>query len=252
MKGHLAGVRLAVGREYLDITSSRHCGEFAYETTLTYSRRSEKTYDRAVALNCAPEQFLDGEHFPPPADQFRLNTSDRTMLCVHAQQSLGRDRFVGTVDPDQLGLAENRCGMNQSGGRRTEQHFTGRSSSLHSLSHPDVLTDSGVGKGPRADVTGDHLTGVQPNANLKINAIELSDVDADLLDVFLNAQRRQTGTHSVVLQSDRRTEHRHDPATGDSVDRAAEVLHHRRAAVDKFNHDFAQALSADAGGNVHR
>jgi hypothetical protein len=58
-------------------------------------------------------------------------------------------------------------------GNRTphaEQHLTRRSGGLHALSHPDLLTDSGVSEWPRADFTGDHLAGVQPDAHPQRNS----------------------------------------------------------------------------------
>ena len=70
-------------------------------------------------------------------------------------------RLIGTLDPNQLRLAESRCAINQSRGGRAEHHPTRRSDRLHPLSHPDLLTDSGVTERARTDLTGDHLTRVQ-------------------------------------------------------------------------------------------
>ena len=46
----------------------------------------------------------------------------------------------------------------------------------------------------------------------------------------------------MVLQRDRRAEHRHDAVTGGLVHGAAVTLHHRSAAVGQLGHDLAQPL----------
>ena len=61
-----------------------------------------------MALDCTVQQALDGGHLPPPTDQIRLGTPDTAMLFAHAQQPAGRDRFIGTLDLNQLGLTEGR------------------------------------------------------------------------------------------------------------------------------------------------
>ena len=70
------------------------------------------------------------------------------MPLLHAQQSLGRDRLVGALDPNQLRLAQRRCAINQSRGRRAEHHPARRSDRLHPLRHSDLLTDRGVTERP--------------------------------------------------------------------------------------------------------
>ena len=66
------------------------------------------------------------------------------MPFLHAQQPLGRDRLIGTLDMNHLRLAERRCAINQPRGGRAEHHPTRRSDRLHPLRHPDLLTDGGV------------------------------------------------------------------------------------------------------------
>ena len=63
---------------------------------------------------------------------------------LHAQQAMGRDRLIGTLDLNQLRLAESRCAFNQPCGGRAEHHPAGRSDRLHPLSHTDLLADGGV------------------------------------------------------------------------------------------------------------
>ena len=137
-------------------------------------------------------------------------------------------RFVGTLDPNQLRLTESRCALNQSRGGRAEHHPARRSDRFHPLRHPDLLTDRGVTERARTDLTGDHLTGVQAHPQLQVDTVAVLDLGGKPLRLLLNAQRRQTGANSVILQRHRRAEHRHDPVAGELVHRAAVALHHRR------------------------
>ena len=174
------------------------------------------------------------------------------MPFAHAQQPTGRDRFIGTLDLNQLRLAESRCALNQSRGGRAEHHPTRRSDRLHPLRHPHLLTNSGVTQSARTDLTGDHLTGVQAHPQLQLHTVAVSDLGGKPLRLLLNAQRRQAGANSVVLQRHRRAEHRHDAVAGELVHRAAVALHHRRGTVDQLGHDLAQPLRTDRRRDVHR
>ena len=80
-------------------------------------------------------------------------------------------RFVGTLDLNQLRLAESRRAINQSRGGRAEHHPTRRGDRLHPLGHPDLLADGGVTERPRTDLTGDHLTGVQSHPQPQIHTV---------------------------------------------------------------------------------
>ena len=136
-------------------------------------------------------------------------------------------RLVGTLDLNQLGFAESRCAINQSRGGRAEHHPARRSDRLHPLRHPDLLTDGGVTERPRTDFTGDHLARVQAHPQPQIHTVAVLDFDGKPLRLLLDAQRRQAGANSVVLQRHRRTEHRHDAVAGELVHRAAVPLHHQ-------------------------
>ncbi len=61
---------------------------------------------RAVALDCTVQQAFNGGHLPPPTDQIRLDTLDEAMPFLHAQQPLGRDGLIGTLDLNQLRFTE--------------------------------------------------------------------------------------------------------------------------------------------------
>jgi hypothetical protein len=140
---------------------------------------------------------------------------------------------------EHLGLAESRSALDKSRRGLTEHHLTRRSDRLHPLRHADLLTDGGVTERSRTDLTGDHLAGVKSYAQLKVHTVTGVDVDGERLGLLLNSQGRQTGTQSVVLQGNRRTEHRHDSVTGELVHRAAIALHNCRAAVGQVGHDLA-------------
>ena len=99
----------------------------------------------------------------------------------------GHDRFIGTLDLNQLGLAESRCAINQPCGRRAEHHPTRRSDRLHPLSHPDLLADGGVTQSARADLTGDHLTGVQAHPQPQFDTVAVVDLHGEPLRLLLNA-----------------------------------------------------------------
>ena len=170
----------------------------------------------------------------------------------HAQQPLGADWLIDAFDADKLNFSESRRALDQPRRGRAEQHATRRCHRFHPLSHPHLLTNGGVTERPRTDLTGDHLTGVKSHAQLEVDTVALSNVDAKSLRLLLNTQGRQAGTDCVILQRHRRTEHRHDPVTGELVHRTAVSLHHRRAAVGEVGHDLAQPLGPHRRSDVHR
>ena len=100
--------------------------------------------------------------------RFDSARSMSAMPFLHAQQPLGRDGLIGTLDLNQLRLTESRCAINQSRGGRAEHHPTRRRDRLHPLSHPHLLTDGGVTERTRTDLTGDHLTRVQADPQLQL------------------------------------------------------------------------------------
>ena len=153
---------------------------------------------------------------------------------------------------DHLRLTESRCAINQSRRGCAEHHPTRRGDRLHPLRHPDLLTNGGVTERPRTDLTGDHLAGVQADPQLQLDTVAVLDLDGKPLRLLLDAQRRQAGTDSVVLQRHRRAEHRHDAVAGETADRAAVPLNHHCRTVDQIGHDLAQPLRTDRRRDVHR
>src|SRR4029077_15957389 len=72
------------------------------------------------------------------------------------------------------------------------------------------------------------------------------------LRFLLDAQGSKTRANRVVLQRDRRAEHRHYSVASEMVNSAPETLHSCGAAVDKLGHDLAQPLRTDGCCDVHR
>ncbi len=159
-------------------------------------------------------------------DQSGLHTPDAAMPFAHAQQAMGGDRRVGTLDPNQLSLAQGRCAINESRGGRAEHHPTRRGDRLHPLSHPDLLTDRGVTERPRTDLTGDHLTRVQAHPQPQVDTVAIVDLCRDPLGFLLNAQGGQASANSVILQRYRRAEDGHDAVAGELA-QGPVVAHHR-------------------------
>ncbi len=174
------------------------------------------------------------------------------MLFAHAQQATGHDRFIGTLDLNQLRLSERRCAINQSRGGRAQHHPTRCSDRLHPLRHPDLLADRGVTERPRTDLTRDHLTGVQAHAQPQVHTVSHLDIDGKPLGLLLNAQRGHASSNSVVLQCHRRPEDRHDAVAGELVHRAAIPLNHHCRTVDQIGHDLSQPLRPDRYRDLHR
>jgi class 3 adenylate cyclase len=102
------------------------------------------------------------------------------------------------------------------------------------------------------DLTGDHLTGVQPHTQVQVDPVAVLDFSGQSGGLILNAQRRKTSADCVALQGHRRTKHGHDAVSGELVHRASVPLHHRRAAGGEVGHDLAQPLRTHCCRDVHR
>ena len=123
--------------------------------------RADHADHSALPSDCTLQQPLNGGHLPPPTDQVRLSTPDSPVLFLHAQQSTGGHRPVGTLDAHPLRLTESRCAVNQPSRGQTEHDPARRSRCFHPLSHTNLLTDGGVTERPRTDLTRYDLTGVK-------------------------------------------------------------------------------------------
>lgn len=174
------------------------------------------------------------------------------VLINHAEQLPRRHRSLDTLDVHQLRLAQHGGALDQSGGGLTEHHRLRRGHRLHPLRQPDLLTNRGVTQRARSDFARHDLPGIEAHPKLQHDTVAPIDLAGKALGLILNAQCGQTRPQRVVLQSGRGTEYRHDPVTGELVDRAAISLHHHRRAVDQLGHDLAQPLGTERRRDVHR
>ena len=65
-----------------------------------------------------------------------------------------------------------------------------------------------------ADRAHDNLAGIQPNADLHVNAVSMKDVRRVALDPFLHAQRRVASPHRMILVGKGSAEDSHDAIAG--------------------------------------
>jgi hypothetical protein len=108
MEGDLAGVRLAEGAEHVHAPGTGHCRHLPDQAAFANARWPHHADHRAVAVDCTVQQPLDGGHLPPSTDKVRLSTPDSLMPFANAQQPMRPHRLVGTLDLNQLSLAQGR------------------------------------------------------------------------------------------------------------------------------------------------
>ncbi len=252
MERDVGGMGFAVSREHLDPLGGGQRGDLAHQAALADTRRSHHSHHRAMAVDRAFEQTLHSGHLPAPTHQSRREACGRAIPLWPTQQPIRGNRLVGALDVDHFRLTQDCIAFDQPGGGRAEQHPTRRSDRFNPLRHADLLANGGVTERPRTDFTSDDLPGVQSHPQLEFDPVPVLDFDGKPLRLLLDAQRRQAGTNSVVLQGHWRAEHRQDPVAGEFVDGAAVALHHCRAAVYQLGHDLAQPLRTDRRGDVHR
>ncbi len=252
MEGDLPRVRLAKGSEHPHITPTRNRCDLTRQTALADAGWPDHTDHSTVAIDCAVQQTLDGGQLPPSTDKIRRRPLDSALAFTYAHQAMGGNWFLGTLNTDHLRFTESRCAINKSRGGRREHHPARRSNRLHPLSHPHLLTNSGVTERPRTHFTGDHLTRVQADPQLQLDTVAVLDVDGEPLRLVLDTEGRQTGANGVILQRHRCPEHGHDAVAGETADRAAVPLDHPCRTVDQIGHDLAQPLRTHGRRDVHR
>ncbi len=118
------------------------------------------------------------------------------MPVTHAQQPLGRDGLIGTLDAHHLRLTQSRSTLNQPCGGPAQHHRTRHSDRLHPLRHAHLLTDRGVTESGRTDFAGDHLTGVQADTQSEVHTVAVVDLDRKPCGLLLNIQAGQAGANA--------------------------------------------------------
>ena len=144
-------------REHLDTAGGRHRGDLAHQTALADARWSHHADHRAMAIDRAVQQASTAaisQRRPTRFDSARPTSRSRRAMPSSRR---ARHRFVGTLDANQLGLAQSRRALDQPRGGRAEHHPARRGHRFHPLRHPDLLTDGGVTQRARTDLTGNHL-----------------------------------------------------------------------------------------------
>jgi hypothetical protein len=126
-------------------------------------------------------------------------------------------RFLATAERDEAqGLVANlvACGLV---GRRTDEHLAGQRHRLEAAGGVHDIAERGViAAGPQG--ADEHLSGVDPDADLGTDPMQVAQLGEGLLHA-------QPGAHRplrIVLVRDRRAEQRHDRVPDDLVDLAAE------------------------------
>jgi hypothetical protein len=190
MERDLAGVGFAECGKHLDTPGGGCRHDFSDQTAFADPRGSYHGDHRAVTVDNTFQQTLDGGHLPTSTYQSRLSTRDGTIPVGQAQQLPGGHGFISALDVDQLRFPERHHALDHPSGGGTEHHPTRGSDRLHPLSHPHLLTDSGITERPRTDLTGDHLAGVHADAQLEVDTVALLDFDGEPLCLVLNAQGR--------------------------------------------------------------
>ena len=189
----------------------------------------------------------------PSADRPEVITRrDSGVRTLHAQQTTRGHGLHSPFDAHHLGLAQHRGMLHQPCGRLAQHHTAGRGNRFHPLRQSNVLTDCGVTRGTRTDFTGDDLSRIQADPQTEGRSVSTLDLGRQLRGLVLNAQRGEAGANRMILQGDWRSEHRHDPITGELVDRPAVALHDRRRSADQVRHDLAQPLRTHRRRDVHR
>jgi hypothetical protein len=239
-------------REDVDAAACGDAHRLVNQAALADAGRPDDAHNAPLTDNCLLQGAGQCCQFPLPPHQTRLPATDPTPPRRHAQETPCAHRCVTALDLHRLRIAQHGSVSNQPGGGRAEHHRARLRGCFHPLRHPDLLTDRGVTQSARTDLTRDDLTRVQADPHLQIDTVASVHFGGQPLNFLLNARGCQTRPESMVLQRDRRPEHRHDAVAGELVHRAAAASHHRRGAAHELGHDLAQPLCAHRRGHVHR
>ena len=83
-------------------------------------------------------------------------------VCCDVEKSARGHRVGGALDCEQLAVAEFRDALHQPSAGLTQHDTARRRDGLHPLREAHLIADRGVAR--RADLTGDHLTGVDADS----------------------------------------------------------------------------------------
>ena len=142
------------------------------QPALADTRWSDQSDDAALALHRLLQHPRHGSQFPVAADQRRQLPSPQSGVRAGRDELACGDRCIYTLDPHHLRFAERRDGLYEMRGGFAERHSTRRCDRLHPLGHSDLFSDGGVTTAD-AHFTGDHLTGIQYDAQSRLDSVAL-------------------------------------------------------------------------------
>ena len=245
-------MRFAIGRDDGHAAVGCKCSGLVSEPALTDTWRSNHIDHGSNAADRLIEERCDGVDLPRTTDERRRVALDMFAFHRCRDQPVRGNPLFHSLNAHHLGLTQHRRVLDQSCSGLAQHHSTGRGDRFHPLRHPYVLADGGITRRARTDITGDHLTGVQTDAQLQCNATAALEFTRESLCLTLNALSRKTRAERVIFQCHWRTEQRHDSVAGELVHRPAVALHHSRRTFDQLRHDFPQPLRPNRRSDIHR
>ncbi len=187
-----------------------------------------------------------------PAEHRPVVAARHHLTGFHREQLPRRHRGVRALDRDGLDRAEPGGMLDEARGGQRTQHLTRAGARLHPLRDPDGMADGRVPTWAPTDFTGDHVAGVQPDADLQRDSVTSGHLGGEVVGRRLDCQRRDAAAQGVILERHRRAEQGHQAVAGELVDRALVALHHRGRTVEQLVHDGLQALGVQRCRQLHR
>ena len=250
MEGDLTGMGFAIGGNHLHAVALRESCGIRGDPALTDARRSLDADDAALSLDGVIESPLEYGHFSLSADEC-CQSPPRSTAIADGQQLARGDGLGRALDSDHLRVAQ-LCGViHQPRRGLAEHHSTRGCGRLHPLRHPDVLADCRVLDGIPSAVPGDHHSGVETDPQLQRDAVTALHLRGQRQNLGLDVQRGQARAKSMVFQRFRGAEERHDSIAGELVQGATVAPDDGGRAGDHVAHQFAKALGAERGSDVH-
>ena len=209
------------------------------DPTLADARRSHHVHHSTVATDRAIQHGVEGRHLPAPTDQGGLRAPHDAIARADRQKPSRAHGFVGPLDAHPLGVTQHHGVLDESRGELGQHHRAGGCRRFHPLGKPDLLTDRGVTRDTRTDLTGNDLARIQAHPQPQRDTVTVLHLARQPDRLLLDGQRGQARPDRVVLQRNRRPEQRHQAIAGELLHRAAVALHRGCAAADQFGHDLA-------------